>query len=229
MTEDIVEFGATAAPKPKRAPGRAWPRWLENRILPLAAVGALAGVASMILPWQKLTPRSQEGNIQQSSQPFYEATVIALGANGTAYLVTLIATVTAVSMIFFGHSLVPAATRVIGAALSAANLSILVATAVVFQNGTLILNVGLITFGPEELARTDISLDWGFYAALAAVITLGIAALRAQPISHPAVDEDSESGDDGDVSGDEFDDEDDDGVIDLSVSVHPVGKQVAAG
>jgi len=229
MTEDIVEFGASPAPRPKRTLRRGRPQWLDNRMLPVAAVGALAGVGSLILPWQKLTLRQQQGNVQQSSQEVYEATLISLGAFGNAYLLTLIATVTTVAVIFYGHHLVPGATRVIGAALSGANLLVLLATALAFQRGTLILNVGFITFGPEEWERTSVGIEWGFLAAVTGVVALGIAALYAQPLQRAAAAQDSGSADEDGASDDEGDDEPDDGVIDLSVSVHPVGKQVAAG
>lgn len=231
MTEDIVEFGAPPAPRPKRAPRPGLPEWLNNRMLPVAAVGALAGLGSLLLPWQKLTLRPQQNPsaiIQQADQELVEATLISLGAFGTAYLLTLIATVTAVAMMLFGYHLVPVATRVLGVALSGANLFVLVATGVAFNRGTIILNVGFVTFGPEEWARTSISLEWGYLAALAAVALLGFAALRAQPVQWQSGDEEAGSADEGGAP-DDGDGEPDDGVIDLSVSVHPVGKQVAAG
>jgi hypothetical protein len=231
MTEDIVEFGAPTAPKPKRAPRGDRPEWLNNRMLPVAAVGALCGLGSLMLPWQKLTVRPQQNTsaiIQQADQEIVEATLISLGAFGTAYLLTLIATVTAVAMMLFGHHLVPVATRVLGMALSGANLFVLVATGIAFNRGTIILNVGFVTFGPEEWERTSISLEWGYLAALAAVALLGFAALRAQPLRWESSGGEAGSAHEGGAPGDE-DSEPDDGVIDLSVNVHPVGKQVAAG
>ena len=59
--------------------------------------------------------------------------------------------------------------------------------------------------------------------------TFGIAALRAQPMPTAVDGDERGSVDNGDAHEDEADGEPDDGVIDLSVSVHPVGKQVAAG
>lgn len=231
MAEDIVEFGAPTAPKPKRASSGRRPEWLNNRVLPVAAVGALCGLGSLMLPWQKLTLRPQQNTgaiIQQADQEIVEATLISLGAFGTAYLLTLIATVTAVAMMLFGHHLVPVATRVLGVSLSGANLFVLVATGIAFNRGTIILNVGFVTFGPEDWERTSISLEWGYLTALAAVALLGFAALRAQPVRWESGREETAPADESGSRGDE-DGEPDDGVIDLSVSVHPVGKQVAAG
>jgi hypothetical protein len=227
MTEDIVEFGATA-PRRKRVSRSGRPQWMNNRMLPVAAVGGLAGAASLFLPWQKIVSRPPENTIQElSDQTTVETMLISLGAFGTVYLLALIATITAVAMIFYGHQVIPA-TRVLGATLSGANLVILTATALVFSKGTVILNMGMITFGPRDWERSTVSLEWGFYAALAAVVALGIAALGAQPLTHTEPDEPGPGGE-GEAAGDHPEAEDDDGVIDLSVSVHPVGKQVAAG
>jgi hypothetical protein len=230
MTEDIVEFGASPRPKPK--PKRALvgrPQWLSNPMLPVASVGALAGAGSLILPWQKLVFRPEDGAIRQTDQTTVETALISLGAYSTGYLLALIGTITAIAMIFYGQQAGQTTARVLGTALSGINLVILVAVALVFNRGTVVLNVGFITFGPEEWENTTVSLDWGFYAALAAVVALGVAAVRAQPMPRTEDVEESGSAGEGDVPAEEHDAEADDGVIDLSVSVHPVGKQVAAG
>ncbi|HZM82781.1 MAG TPA: hypothetical protein VFC19_44260 [Candidatus Limnocylindrales bacterium] len=233
MTEDIVEFGAPPALTRKRAPRRARPQWLwlNNRMLPVAGIGVVAGAASLILPWQKISLRPVQNAIQPGpNDDNYEAMLISLGTFGAAYLLTLIATATVVAVIFYGNHLVPGTARVIGGALSGANLVILATTGFAFRKATIVLNVGFVIFTPEDRERMTFSLDWGFYSALAAVVALGVAALRAQPIPTAADDAESGSADEGSASGDEEEDgEPDDGVIDLSVSVHPVGKQVAAG
>lgn len=227
MAEDIVEFGAPPTSRVKRAPRRGGPQWLNNRMLPVAVGGAIAGAGSMILPWQKLVVRLDQSNEEPVVQNTYEAFLITFGAHGPSYLITLIATITAVVLIFYGRQGVPLA-RVVGGTLSGINLVILATMAVALSKGTSV-NAVFFMFGPADLSRMTISLDWGFYAALAAVLTLGAAALRAQPLSRTAEREESGSADEGDTAGAAQDGEHDDGVIDLSVSVHPVGKQVAAG
>lgn len=227
MTEDLVEFGATP-PRTKRAPRRDRPRWLNNPMLPLAAVGALAGAGSLILPWQKMVFRPEEGNLQPGpNDDRYQAMLISLGAYGSGYLLALIGTVTAVALLFYGHHLVPGVLRVIGATLSGVNAVILATTAFALNKGTAV-NVGFVIIGPQDRERMTISLDWGFYAALAAVVALAVVALRAQPLAEVDDDEPG-SASDSVAPSDDGAAEPDDGVIDLSVSVHPVGKQVATG
>ena len=228
MTEDIVEFGAPPAPRAKRAPRKGRPLWLNNRMLPVAVGGAIAGAGSMILPWQKLVVRLDRSSEEPVIQNTYEAFLITFGAHGPSYLITLIATITAVVLIFYGHQGVPLA-RVVGGTLSGINLVILATMAIALSKGTSV-NAVFLMFGPVDLSRMTISLDWGFYAALAAVFALGAAALRAQPLSQTEASEESGPAEEGEATGGDPGGElDDDGVIDLSVSVHPVGKQVAAG
>jgi len=229
MTEDIVEFGAPT-PRPKRARRRGRPAWLDNRMLPVAGLGALAGAASLAAPWQKILFNPNQGNARPPADETYQAMLISLGAYGSGYLFTLIATIATVALVFYGHQGVPAAARVIGVALSGTNMILLAMTAYVLNKGTAV-NVGFVIIGPEDRTRMTISLDWGFYAALAAVVALGVAALRAQPAAPGIAGEEpgsaSEGGGDGHRRGEGGDP--DDGVIDLSVSVHPAGKQVATG
>jgi hypothetical protein len=227
MSEDIVEFGATA-PRPERAPRRNLPKWLNNGVLPVAAVGALAGAGSLMLPWQKIVFRPEEGSFQTAANDEgYQAMLISLGAYGSAYLLTLVATVTAVALLFYGQHLVSGIVRVIAGALSAANLVVIATTAFALNKGTAV-NVGFVIFGPADRERMAVSLDWGFYAALTAVVALGVAAMRAQPLTN-ADDVEPGSGGEAATQSGLVEGEPDDGVIDLSVSVHPVGKQVAAG
>jgi hypothetical protein len=227
MTEDIVEFGAPT-PRPKRVRRRGRPPWLENRMLPVAGLGALAGAASLAAPWQKMVFNPQQGDSRPLAGESDQALLISLGAYGSGYLLTLIATVAAVALVFYGHQRVSVTARVIGTALSGANLVLLAMMAYVLTKGTAV-NVGFIIVYPEDRARMSINLDWGFYAAVAAVVALGVAALRAQPVAPRIGGEEPGSEGESGAPGRAEDGEPDDGVIDLSVSVHPVGKQVAAG
>lgn len=225
MTEDIVEFGATA-PAPKRAYRRPRPQWLNNRMFPVAGVGALAGAGSVLLPWQKLVFQPEQSFRTGTSDDSYQALLISLGAYGSGYLFTLIATITAVAVLFYGNQAGQGTVRVIAAALSGANLVLLAGMANALNRGSAI-NAGFTILDPSLRGATSISLDWGFYAALAAVVALGVAALRAQPVTE--VDAGSGPTAEGGAPSGDGEGEPDDGVIDLSVSVHPVGKQVAAG
>lgn len=226
MTEDLVEFGATA-PRTKRAPRRNRPQWLNNSMLPVAALGALAGAGSLMLPWQKILFRGDEGLQPGPTEDPYQAMLISLGSYGSGYLLTLIATVTVVALLFYGRQVAQGALRVIGATLSGVNVVILAMTAYALSNGSAV-TVGFVVFRQSDRAQMTIHLDSGFYAALAAVAALAVVALRAQPLAGTEDDEPGSVGG-GAARDDDLDAGADDGVIDLSVSVHPVGKQVAAG
>lgn len=226
MTEDIVEFGATT-PRPRQASRRSRPWWLANRMLPVAGLGAVAGAVSLVLPWQTLVILPGQGDIAPSNQNTYQAMLISLGAHGSGYLLTLIATVAAAALVFYGHQGIHRAARVLGGAFSFANLVLLAATAYALTKGTSVNSLPFFIISPEDRDRMALDPDLGFYAGVVAVLALAVAVLGARRVTPPAEGEQPGAGTgDGPETGDG---EPDDGVIDLSVSVHPVGKQVAAG
>ncbi|HEX6683959.1 MAG TPA: hypothetical protein VF062_14240 [Candidatus Limnocylindrales bacterium] len=236
MSEDLVEFGSSPTPKPKPKVARtriSWarPPWLTRHpLLPTAALGVTLAAASLFGPWQKVMPSAEQlrnqPDFQQQQQQVLVGSLVSLGTYGSAFLLTLFAAVTAVALLFYGNQGVRATARLIGMVLCAANTILLASTAQALSKGAGIDNT-FFYFDAINREQLIISLEWGVYAAFGGVIALGVVLILAKPDRATVEQEDETVGEQGDLGGEP--DGDDDGVIDLSVSVHPVGKQVAAG
>jgi hypothetical protein len=225
MSEDIVEFGTASSPRKKAARPRIRPAWFSSKsrlARPLGILGAILGSASLVGPWQKVVPNSHPTAAGPDDES-YVAMLASLGVFGIAYLLSLIGSITTLALVLYGHQGVRINARVIGLVLSGATVVNLGAMSYALSKGTG-LNGGFVIVGQVERLRWSFTLEWGFYVALAAAVAVGLALLWSGSKPSP----EGESRDAPGSTGERDDGEEpDDGVLDLSVSVHPIGKQVA--
>ncbi|HCT75023.1 MAG TPA: hypothetical protein DGT23_00210 [Micromonosporaceae bacterium] len=170
MSEDVIEFGAVDRP-PRRS------RVPAGSAMPLAAIGAIAGAASLIGPWQSTSlPLGPDvGDTRQIG-----AALAAVGSHGAAYMVALTGLITAVSIVLFGRRRVRDTARTAGFALAGSTLAILLSMAYSLSNTSNLADYRL--YPPEDLANVDFRLEWGIYVAFAAVLSFGAALV----VSHVA-------------------------------------------
>lgn len=174
MSEDVIEFGEVD--RPSRLHERR-SRMPVGSALPLAAVGAIAGVASLIGPWQSisLTLGPDWGGNREIVKAL--ATV---GPHGTAYMVALTGLVTAVTIVLFGRRRGRSTARTAGFALAGCTLAILLSMAYSLSSTSSLAEYQF--YPPEALTNVDFRLEWGIYVAFASVLAFGGALV----LSHVA-------------------------------------------
>lgn len=229
MSEDVVDFGEVE--RIRQAPrletiGRVWkapalPAGRQTMVLPLAVAGAALGVASLFGPWQRVAPG---GVVPQEVTQTYLVSLATLGTFGVVYLITLIGTVAAFTLGFYGNPGVREPARLIGLVLAGSCMVIVAAITVSLSEGTG-LGGAFIIVDEDEQERWKFILEWGVWAAFGASVALtgALAWLSTKPAGSATTPPASggEAGAAGEPPAD--------GMIDLSVSVHPIGKQVASG
>jgi hypothetical protein len=175
----VVEFGdkpETGRPAPAWAGVADAPRRALNalrrdhRVVPvIAALAAVAGVASLLGEWQVATLRNSESPVAPTLR--VTAGVAALGGFGTAYLVGMLALTACVSLALFGSAAIRVHARVVGLGLAGGVGAVLFATvAQIDQLGTPFN--GYLQWGFS--APPEASTGRGVEAAFAAV---GLATL----------------------------------------------------
>jgi len=213
MSEDVVDFGPTGRPDPAPASRRVRPTWMFNTTaggmsLPLAAIGAALGAASLVGEWQSVQIANDGPQGLSFTSP-----VSGVGPLGTAYLFTVIVLVTVAALALFAEERVRKAARVAGLALSGTGLALLGATASTLTRTT--GDIGMFRYYPaDELKDVALGLEWGLYAGMGALLAIGAALLLNRPplpsSAEPALDDEPEF---------------EDAAIDLTVTVEPIRRR----
>jgi hypothetical protein len=171
MAEDIIDFG------PAGAPPRTSTSWrlgfLEkldrNVAVPLAIAGALAAMASLVGPWQKL-----EGRLTGLGLDDQSLTVDRTGVFGFMFLIGLMGLFTLVTVALFA----PARPRRV-AALAGCGLALATLTFVVVMIYKLTRSSPF--FSGISTEQIKFTLGWGIYAAAASIVAFGLSMVAMRP------------------------------------------------
>lgn len=173
--DSIVEWGADEAP-PRRLDRIV--DLLSNDRRPVHVIAALGGVAlfaCLVGEWQAVVV--YDGGPDGSAARRFTAGVAALGGLGTAFLVGVLALVTATAVVLFGPPAGRRRWRLVGLSLTASVGALLVAIAVQLDQLGSPFN-GYFYYPPEQ-RQPDVSVGRGLQAAFLGVALLGLALLLA--------------------------------------------------
>lgn len=194
----MVEFGPATAP----VTGRRGPRWRavasDSRLTAsLAVLGGAAAVASLMGEWQ-IIDIAEEGDGYFNGVPQLANSVWTVPM-GPAYLIGLVLLGALAAVALYGPGPARAAARVAGIG-AAAVLAVVVGTAAAAL-GTAQGVPQFFGVGPDVYDRYTVSLGRGLWAALAALVLLGLALLAAHR-AEPAATPPTGAGDAGDETDD---------------------------
>lgn len=177
MSEDVVDFGPPGSRDVTRAP-RQWPSWVSSGIsLPLAVIGAGLAVASCVGEWQSIHLDASRISSSFGGEAL-TTTVSGVGPLGTAYLIAVVGSVTLAVLAFFGDEGVRNTARLAGIALAVCGLAMVGAAASMLSDT---FDTASFRYVPAAEPEMTLSLEWGVYAAAAAMAALGAALALHQP------------------------------------------------
>ncbi|GAA4594991.1 hypothetical protein BJY16_001511 [Actinoplanes octamycinicus] len=176
MSETVVEFGPAEPPSGSRAGGFLRGLGTDARLAPLvAALGAVAGFASLISEWQVTTVEGLEFNSDEVGETkMLPADLIDLGGIGAAYLGGLFLLVIAVVLTLFGPEAGRRYARVAGLGAGGVLLALLLAMVQLINDATRVI----ARFYTIDLSAENLKLAYGrgLWCALAGVAA-GLLAL----------------------------------------------------
>jgi hypothetical protein len=174
---DVVEFGPESAAPERRRPG--WRAMTTDSRLTtgLVVLGGAAAIASLLGEWQ-IIDTTRSGDEYFASIPQVTSSVWST-TGGTPYLSGLMLLAAATAVALFGPVTVRATARLAALGTSAVLVVVLAAAASVLSTTSELPRVFGGFRNTELLSRFSSSPGRGMWAALAAVVLLGLAMLSA--------------------------------------------------